>query len=48
MFASIGNTVVGLHREAIGKLVLDSALGEGEYRSLTEYEVAVVLSGTLE
>jgi 16S rRNA pseudouridine516 synthase len=48
MFTSIGNTVVGLHREAIGKLELDSALGEGEYRSLTEYEVAVVLSGTLE
>ncbi|PJG58497.1 16S rRNA pseudouridine(516) synthase RsuA [Aeromonas cavernicola] len=40
MFAAIGNKVVGLHRECVGTLALDSALAEGEYRELTAAEVA--------
>lgn len=40
MFASIGNKVVGLHREQIGTLVLDDALAPGEYRELTAEEIA--------
>lgn len=38
MFAVMGNEVVGLHRSAIGKLVLDLSLELGEYRELTEEE----------
>lgn len=40
MFASIGNKVVGLHREQIGVLALDEALAPGEYRELTAEEIA--------
>lgn len=40
MFATIGNKVVGLHRERIGGLVLDDDLAEGEYRELTPEEIA--------
>ncbi len=40
MFASIGNKVVGLHRERIGALTLDDALAPGEYRELTAEEIA--------
>lgn len=40
MFAAVGNKVDALHREAIGKLVLDEALQEGEYRALTKEEIA--------
>jgi len=39
MFAAVGNHVVALHRERIGDIVLDEALGEGEYRELTQEEV---------
>lgn len=39
MFAAIGNTVCALHREAIGDIVLDEDLLEGEYRALSEAEV---------
>lgn len=46
MFAAIDNHVVGLHREAIGELELDTTLAEGEYRSLTAEEVAIVLGTT--
>ncbi len=42
MFAALGNAVVELHREAIGDIVLDEALEEGEYRALTEMEIASV------
>ena len=40
MFAALGNKVVGLHRWKIGNLVLDDDLGEGEFRHLTEEEIA--------
>lgn len=39
MFGYFQNTVVGLHRYAIGGLVLDSGLSAGEYRDLS-YEQA--------
>ncbi|MGL5145884.1 MAG: 16S rRNA pseudouridine(516) synthase RsuA [Plesiomonas shigelloides] len=42
MFAAVGNKVVGLHREAIGNIELDNALAVGEWRYLTEAEVASV------
>ncbi|MFT5805957.1 MAG: 16S rRNA pseudouridine516 synthase [Moritella dasanensis] len=38
MFASQGNSVVGLHREKIGDIVLDPALELGEWRYLTDAE----------
>ena len=40
MFAAVGNAVLGLHREQIGSLILDSLLAPGEYRALTDEEVA--------
>lgn len=43
MFAAVGNRVVGLHRERIGAIVLDDTLEPGEYRTLTEEEVASVM-----
>lgn len=42
MFAAVGNHVVELHRERIGAIVLDDDLEPGEYRSLTEEEIASV------
>ena len=42
MFAAVGNHVVGLHRERIGAIVLDVDLAPGEYRPLTEEEIASV------
>ena len=39
MFAAVGNRVVNLHREKVGKITLDSKLQSGEFRSLTEEEV---------
>lgn len=41
MFAALDNKVVQLHREQIGALVLDSELEPGEYRELTEAEIAL-------
>jgi 16S rRNA pseudouridine516 synthase len=38
MFAAVGNRVVGLHREQIGKITLGS-LAPGEWRALTEDEI---------
>lgn len=43
MFAALGNKVVALHRWRVGDVVLDEQLEEGEYRSLTEAEVASFL-----
>jgi len=43
MFAAIGNRVVSLHRERVGAIELDEMLEPGEYRFLTEEEVASVL-----
>ncbi|WP_437888762.1 16S rRNA pseudouridine(516) synthase RsuA [Phytobacter sp. V91] len=42
MFAAAGNRVVGLHRERIGAIALDEDMAEGEYRPLTEEEIASV------
>ena len=40
MFAAVGNHVETLKREAIGPVVLDSSLGKGGWRYLTEEEIA--------
>ncbi|QJQ96242.1 MULTISPECIES: pseudouridine synthase [Halomonadaceae] len=40
MFAAIGNRVTALHRESIGSVVLDPALAPGEWRELSEEEIA--------
>ncbi|MCW2479819.1 16S rRNA pseudouridine(516) synthase RsuA [Candidatus Symbiopectobacterium sp. NZEC135] len=45
MFAAVGNRVVELHRERIGAIALDDTLEPGEYRALTEEEVASVMPG---
>ncbi|MDE1326148.1 16S rRNA pseudouridine(516) synthase RsuA [Vibrio aestuarianus] len=42
MFAALGNKVVALHRERIGHIELDEMLEPGEYRYLTEAEVASI------
>lgn len=42
MFAAVGNHVVGLHRERIGAIALDDDMAEGDYRPLTEEEIASV------
>lgn len=41
MFAATGNKVLSLHRESIGQLVLDESLAPGEYRHLSEQEIAL-------
>ena len=43
MFAAVGNHVVELHRERIGGITLDADLAPGEYRPLTEEEIASVV-----
>lgn len=43
MFAALGNRVVALHRERIGALTLDADLAPGDYRPLTEAEVAAAV-----
>jgi 16S rRNA pseudouridine516 synthase len=40
MVAAVGNRVEGLHRSAIGGLTLDGGLPEGQWRWLTQAEVA--------
>ena len=45
MFASLGNPVVSLNRDAIGGLPLDSSLSPGESRLLTESEVKKIIEG---
>jgi len=42
MFAAVGNRVVALHRERIGAIVMDDDLEPGEYRLLTDEEIASV------
>jgi len=42
MFAALGNHVEALHRERIGGIILDEELAPGEYRPLTEEEIASV------
>jgi 16S rRNA pseudouridine516 synthase len=41
MLAAVGNHVEKLHRERIGELWLDPALAPGQYRPLTDKEVAL-------
>lgn len=40
MLAAVGNHVDSLHREKVGGIELDPALQPGEYRALTEREIA--------
>ncbi|MFV0574522.1 MAG: 16S rRNA pseudouridine(516) synthase RsuA [Vibrio sp.] len=42
MFAALGNKVEQLHRESIGSIVLDEELEPGEYRPLTQEEIASI------
>ncbi|WED68588.2 16S rRNA pseudouridine(516) synthase RsuA [Pectobacterium colocasium] len=42
MFAAVGNRVVELHRERIGDIWLDSELEPGEFRELSDEEIASV------
>ncbi|QHD05817.1 16S rRNA pseudouridine(516) synthase [Pseudomonas sp. R76] len=42
MFGHFDNKVIGLHRERMGALVLDDLLAPGEYRALTDDEIAQV------
>lgn len=43
MFAALGNHVVKLHRFQVGDIVLDDDLAEGDYRILSDAEVACIL-----
>ncbi len=40
MFAAMSNHVEALHRVSIGSIILDSQLGDGEWRHLTEDEIS--------
>ena len=42
MFAAVGNRVEALHREQVGAIRLDPELAPGQWRSLTEKEIAAV------
>ncbi len=42
MLAARGNKVEGLHREQIGEIELDAELAPGEFRVLTQDEVASI------
>ncbi len=42
MFAALNNRVIALHREQIGDITLDDSLASGEYRDLTDEEIASV------
>ncbi|MFO7528744.1 MAG: 16S rRNA pseudouridine(516) synthase RsuA [Marinobacter sp.] len=42
MLAAVGNHVEALHRIRVGVIVLDPALSPGEYRPLTEQEIASI------
>ncbi|PKM04493.1 MAG: 16S rRNA pseudouridine(516) synthase [Gammaproteobacteria bacterium HGW-Gammaproteobacteria-6] len=42
MFHAVGNRVTSLHRESMGSIVLDPGLRPGEYRPLTQDEVASI------
>ena len=46
MLASVGAPVTALHRVRIGDLALDEALAPGEFRALTEAEIAAALINT--
>lgn len=42
MFAALGNRVIQLHRERVGAIILDADLAPGEYRELTDDEIASI------
>lgn len=42
MCAALGNRVVALHRQAVGQIVLDPGLQPGEYRALSQQEIASI------
>jgi 16S rRNA pseudouridine516 synthase len=42
MFVALGNHVVKLHRFQVGDIVLDDDLAEGDYRALSDAEVASI------
>ncbi|MDA8786338.1 pseudouridine synthase [Porticoccaceae bacterium] len=42
MFAALGNHVASLHRFQVGDIVLDADLEPGEYRPLTDLEIAAI------
>jgi 16S rRNA pseudouridine516 synthase len=42
MFVALGNHVVKLHRFRVGDITLDEDLAEGDYRALSEAEVACI------
>lgn len=42
MLAAVGNHVEALHRQSVGDIILDSTLESGDYRELTEQEIASV------
>jgi len=44
MFAALGNRVVMLHRERIGRIELDPALEPGDFRFLTDSEINSIFS----
>ena len=46
MFAATGNRVVQLHRERVGRLVLDPLLAPGQARPLTDFEHAEIPANT--
>ncbi|WP_086984440.1 16S rRNA pseudouridine(516) synthase RsuA [Vibrio aphrogenes] len=43
MFAALGNKVDQLHRESIGRIQLDETLEPGEYRALSNEEIASIV-----
>lgn len=42
MFAALGNAVVSLHRHRVGTIELDPQLQPGDYRPLTDAEIAAI------
>lgn len=42
MFAQVGNRVLALHRERMGAIVLDQTLQPGQFRALSQGEIASV------
>jgi len=44
MFAAVGNHVVALHRDRIGRLELPSDLKPGDYRILSDADIALVFA----
>ena len=44
MFEAVGKKVIYLKREEFGGLILDPELEEGEYRELTDDELALLRS----